>query len=364
MHKATIFVSKLLYNKFFWQLILAAFMIAMAAFFINHEHLELLQIRKQLSRSNGWYVTLGVLLTGLYILLQGQMYVHCFNSLDRHIRLRTTTTLFLKRNLISVFLPAGGFSSLAFFTDAVEKEGATRSQVHLASTLFGIFSMFSVVIVAVPVLAFAMLRHNLQREEIAGFVFLILLSAALLWFLYSISNKGLAYQWLSRFRPSAKVIIDEMIGHKLNGNQLWLALFVSLGIEVIGIVHLYIAMLALGFHASWPAAMIGYVVMVILLIASPFLRGLGAIEVSLTFILGQFGFPVVAAATITLLYRLFEFWLPLFAGVISFFTRRDNLVLQNSSCVHHTYTGYREYDFRHYSCNSSTASVGEGHYSR
>ena len=100
MHKATIFVSKLLYNKFFWQLILAAFMIAMAAFFINHEHLELLQIRKQLSQSNGWYVALGVLLTGLYILLQGQMYVHCFNSLDRHIRLRTTTTLFLKRNLI------------------------------------------------------------------------------------------------------------------------------------------------------------------------------------------------------------------------------------------------------------------------
>ena len=74
--------------------------------------------------------------------------------------------------------------------------------------------------------------------------------------------------------------------------------------------------------------MIGYVAMVMLLIASPFLRGLGAIEVSLTFILGQFRFLVAAAATIALVYRLFEFWLPLFAVVISFFTRRDNLVLR------------------------------------
>ena len=98
--------------------------------------------------------------------------------------------------------------------------------------------MLSVVIVAIPVLAFAMLRHNLQQEEIAGFVFLILLMAALGRFGYSISRKGLAYQWLSRFRPSATVMIDEMIGHTLNKSQLWLALFVSLGIEVIGIVHL------------------------------------------------------------------------------------------------------------------------------
>ena len=69
-------------------------------------------------------------------------------------------------------------------------------------------------------------------------------------------------------------------------------------------------MLALGFNASWPAAFIGYITMVLILIASPFLRGLGAIEVSLTFVLGQFGFPLIAAATITLLYRFFEFWLP------------------------------------------------------
>jgi phosphatidylglycerol lysyltransferase len=328
MQKAKTYLSKLLYNKFFWQLILAAFMLGMAAFFIQHEHVELFQIREQLAESNGWYVSLGILLTGVYIYFQGLMYVHCFRALGVIVRLRTTTTLFLKRNLVSVFLPAGGFSSLAFFTKEAEREGATLSQVHLASTLFGLFSILSVVVVAFPVLGFALLNNNLQQTEIVGFIFLLALTALMIWLLVSISRKGKVYRWLHKVRPSLLIMIDEMISHTLNRKELWMTLIVSLGIEVIGIVHLYIAMLALGFEPSWAAAMIGYIVMVVLLIASPFLRGLGAIEVSLTYVLGQFGFPVIAAATITLLYRLFEFWLPLLAGIASFFTRKDNLLLR------------------------------------
>ena len=78
----------------------------------------------------------------------------------------------------------------------------------------------------------------------------------------------------------------------------------------------------------FPAAFIGYVVMVILLIASPVLRGLGAIELSVAFILNQYGIPMVGAASITLLFRLFEFWIPLFIGIGSFFTKKDNLLLR------------------------------------
>lgn len=328
MHTAKAYISRLLYNKFFWQLLLATFMLGMAFFFIKHEHVELFQIREQLLESNPWYVALGILLTGVYIYFQAQMYAYCFKSLGVAIRLQTTTLLFLKRNLISVFLPAGGFSSLAFFTKKIEQEGATLSQVHLASTLFALFSILSVVIVAFPILGFALVQHNLQQAELLGFAFLIVLSGLMVWVLISIYQRSIVYRWLSRIRPSLIIMIDEMISHSLNRKQLTMALAVSVGIEVIGVVHLYLAMLALGYEPSWPAAMIGYIVMVVLLIASPFLRGLGAIEVSLTYVLGQFGFPLAAAAAITLLYRLFEFWLPLMAGVLSFFTRKDNLLLR------------------------------------
>lgn len=328
MQKAKTFISSIFHNKFSWQLILAASMIGMAVFFISQEHLEVIQIRRQLLESDPWYVFLGIVLTIVYILLQGLMYVHSFRALGNKIPLMIAVRLFLKRNLVSVFLPAGGFSSLLFFTNEIKSEKATKSQIHLASTLFAIIGILSVVVVAIPILGYAMLAYDLQQTELLGFGFLLLLSASFIYFIFSISQKGKTYRWLSKIKPSMAIILDEMIEQKIERKEVLKTLAVSTVIEFIGIIHLYIAMRALGFDASWPAAFIGYIVMVILLIASPFLRGLGAIEVSLTYILGQFGFPLLAAATITLLYRFFEFWLPLLAGLVSFITKKDNVILR------------------------------------
>eukprot|EP01133_Synstelium_polycarpum_P009331 gene9331-10937_t len=328
MHSAKNFISKLIYNKFFWQFFVAIFMIAMAAFFIRAEHIEVIKITAQLQSSDPVYISLGIALTVVYVLAQAVMYIYSFKALNKKIPLGLAIKLFLKRNLVSIFLPAGGFSSLVFFTKEVEKEGISKSQIHLASTLFGFCSILSVVVVGIPVLGIALLFTKLGTAELLSFVFLLLLTAGLIWLIYSIAKKGAAYKWLARIRPSLTTILDDMIDQKVSRKQFWNTLLVSIGIEVIGIVHLYISMLALGLNASWPAAIIGYMVMVILLIASPFLRGLGTIEISLTFILQQFGFPIVAAATITLLFRFFEFWLPLIAGILSFMTKKDNLILR------------------------------------
>jgi phosphatidylglycerol lysyltransferase len=328
MQNVTRFFSKLIYNKFFWQFFVAAFMIAMAIFFFKEQHIELIRIEEQLHNSNPVYIIAGILLTLVYVLAQGQMYVHSFRALNKGIPLGTAVQLFLKRNLVSVFLPAGGFSSLVFFTKAIEERGISKSNIHLASTIFGFCGIFSVVIVGIPVMGIALLFTKLGTAELLAFVFLILLTAGLILLIYSISKKGIAYQWLARIRPSITTVLDDMVDQKISRKEFWNTLLVSVAIEVIGIVHLYISMLALGLNASWPAAIIGYLVMVVLLIASPFLRGLGTIELSLTFILQQFGFPIIAAATITLLFRFFEFWLPLFAGILSFITKKDNLILR------------------------------------
>ncbi|MCE5344983.1 MAG: phosphatidylglycerol lysyltransferase domain-containing protein [Bacteroidales bacterium] len=328
MNQAKSFISKLLYNKFTWQLIFSTFLIGMALFFIRHENIELSGIKDQLASSNPWFVALGIFVTCVYIVFQAQMYIHSYKSMGINIPLKAALRLFLKRNFISVFLPAGGFSSLAFFSGEIENRGASKSQIHLASTFFAFFSILSVVIIAFPIFGFALLRYNLQNAELIGFIILILIFIKLFLLIYSVSKKGKVYRWLLKVRPSLTVTLDEMISQSINRNQLWITLLFSMGIEILGIIHLYIAMLALGFEPSWPAAFIGYIVMVVILIASPFLRGLGAIEVSLTFLLGQFGFPVIAAASITLMYRFFEFWLPLLAGIGSFISRRNNVILR------------------------------------
>ena len=328
MNKAKSFISNLIYNKFFWQFFLAVFMLGMAIFFIRAQHVELIQIRAQLNTAVPLYIAFGILLTIVYILAQGQMYVHSFRALNVRLSLGNAIKLFLKRNLISIFLPAGGFSSLIFFTREIEEEGISKSKIHLASTVFAFCGILSVVVVAIPVLGIALLSTRFGQTELLSFLFLLLLTAFLFVVLYSISKKGWAYTYLSKIRPSLSEVFDDMIEEHINRREFWLTLLVSIGIEIIGILHLYICMLALGFEASLPAAIVGYIVMVILLIASPFLRGLGTIEVSLTFILSQFGFPLVAAATITLLFRFFEFWLPLIGGIISFILKKDSIILR------------------------------------
>ncbi len=107
-----------------------------------------------------------------------------------------------------------------------------------------------------------------------------------------------------------------------------MTVLISLVIEFTGIFHVYVAMKALHIHPSLYAATLGYIISVIFMMVSPFLRGLGAIEVSMSLILVRFGFSNVESISITFLYRFFEFWLPLVSGVISFLMQINKLLMR------------------------------------
>ena len=114
-------ISQVPHITFLWQFLLAGLMLGMAVFFIGSEHVELSQIREQFQGLYPIYLLFGLLLTALYVVLQGEMYVQSFKTVFWKLKLRHAMVLFLKRNLVSVFLPAGGFSSLAFFSGNLEK---------------------------------------------------------------------------------------------------------------------------------------------------------------------------------------------------------------------------------------------------
>ncbi len=87
-------------------------------------------------------------------------------------------------------------------------------------------------------------------------------------------------------------------------------------------------MVAIGQPGSLGAALFSYAIATLLYAVSPVLRGIGAVELSLTYTLVQYGVPRQAAVAITLYYRFFEFWLPLLLGSGAFLTRKDNLLLR------------------------------------
>jgi phosphatidylglycerol lysyltransferase len=313
-------------RKIIIQFIFTFLFIALGIWFIRHEKAEISEVKNVLNSAHASWVALGIALTVFYVILMGLMYVFAFKSIGCKVRLADTSVLFLKRNLVSVFLPAGGVSSLAFFTGNIESRGITKTQVHFASSIYGFVSIFSVVIVSVPAFIYAVTQGASSKSEWYALGVIILLLACIIAIYYSIKNKGTIYKWLIKMAPSLEVFLDDLQNHTIQMKHFYITLFLSVMVELVGIVHVYMSMIALGIAPSIFAAIMGYLIAVIFLLVSPFLRGLGAIEFSMALIFSNFGYSSIQSIAITFLFRFFEFWLPILAGIVSFLNKANKFL--------------------------------------
>ena len=310
------------------QFLFTALFIILAAWFTFHQKRELLHVRDLLSEANRYWVIIGLALVLFYIFIQGAMYVTSFASINTKLNLWDAIILFLKRNFISVFLPAGAVSSLVFFSNEIEKKGITRTQVYFASSIYAFVGILSVVIVAIPAFLFVVSGGGIGMSKWYALAAVIAILLLFVFAYYSLLKKGKLYYWILKIYPKAELFIEDLKNNKINQKQFVYTVLISVLIEFVGIAHVYISMIALNFTPSVSTAIIAYIVVVIFLIISPFLRGLGAIEVSMVYVLTRSGFTNADSIAITLLFRFFEFWLPLFTGVVSFLLKVDKLIMR------------------------------------
>ena len=311
-----------------FRFIFTGLFIGLAVWFFNHEKTELQSVSKVLFAAKPGWIIAGLALVVFYIFIQGLMYITSFAAVNARLSIWNAVILFLKRNFISVFLPAGGISSLAFFSTAIEKKGITRTQVYYASSIYAFVGILSVIIVAIPAYLFAVPGKDIGSGKtfaLAGTISLLVI----IYLVYkSLINKKLLYNWVTGIYPDSMVFIDDLISNKINKVHFINTIIVSVLIEFVGIAHVYISMVALHLSPSLSSAILAYIIVVLFLIISPFLRGLGAIEVSMTYILIHTGYSNIEAIAITLLFRFFEFWLPLFTGMMSFLLKIERLLMR------------------------------------
>ncbi len=298
-----------------WKEVLALLFLSGAVFFFWQQRKELATLGNSFSHTNWLWVSIGILLTIVYILLQSALYIFSFYSVNGKISLKDATELFLKRNVMAVFLPGGGFTALAYLPNNIRKRQQDANQVHHASVIYGFIGIFSVLIVAIPVLIFLSVQDTYVPGATAGFIVMLAMLLAIGLFVRSVKVKGPFYKWAIKKRPKVEKFLVEIFSFDIIWKQFWYATIISILIEIVGVVHLYVAMLSTGLNGSWTASIVGYIVATIFLIISPFLRGLGAIEMSLTLILKRYGFNTADALLISLLFRFFELWLPLITGL-------------------------------------------------
>ncbi len=163
--------------KLYWREILAVLMILLAFFFFGSERKELQQIIPNIEQADMRWLLAGLGVTFLYVLLQSGMYVSSFSSIGLSLKWVDAIELFLKRNFLSIFLPAGGVSSLAYTPIQLRKRGFNKSQVHQASGLYGFAGLFTVFLVGFPVIILFALsaKHETQNAWIALIVLMIII---------------------------------------------------------------------------------------------------------------------------------------------------------------------------------------------
>ena len=189
--------------------------------------------------------------------------------------------------------------------------------------------ILSVIIVAVPAFLYAVVEGTIGSGEWYALAAIVLLKFALFFAYRSIMKKGVFYTMLVRLVPTTEVFMNDLQNNRIDKRQFIYTVFTSVCIEFIGHCPPLCGLCwALNFTPSLLAAMLGYIISVIFLIVSPFLRGLGAIEVSMTYVLLRFGFGNVDAIAITFLYRFFEFWSPLLVGILAFLSKLNKLLMR------------------------------------
>jgi len=155
----------------------------------------------------GWHMVW--LLVLFYIFIQGTMYVTSFASINTKLKLWDAIILFLKRNFISVFLPAGAVSSLVFFSNEIEKKGITRTQVYFASSHLCLcrnsLSGYSVANTGFPVCCiWRRHRYEVNGTALAAVIAILLL---FVFVYYSLLKKGKLYYWILKIYPKAELFI-------------------------------------------------------------------------------------------------------------------------------------------------------------
>ncbi|MDX3914391.1 MAG: phosphatidylglycerol lysyltransferase domain-containing protein [Pseudosphingobacterium sp.] len=321
-------INRFKQHNYYVKEIIGLLFVLFGIYFLKQQREELIKVKETTVQSDPLWVLIGIIGVLLYILLQALMYVHSFKTVGKTLSIRLATQLFLKRNLLSVFLPGGGVTSLAFFTKEIERTGISKTKINFASYIYGVIGIISVVLFAFPVILYISFTNQRYGGEWETLLALCLLLFLIGYISYDIYVEGSFYRWLlSRFPALEAVVLELKNGH-FSKQQLGLTLLYSILIELVGIIHLLLAMKALHLQYDVSAAILGYVIATLFLCISPFLRGLGAVEVSLVVVLNRFDFSTTESLSITFLYRLFEFWLPLLLGVFSFVFQKGNLILR------------------------------------
>src|SRR6478752_1397775 len=205
--------------KSYWRETLAVLMMLLAFVFFRSERRELIAIIPHIRQAAPFWLFLAFLITIISIFLQGGMYRKSFAAIGLSLKWKQALILFLKRNFLGVFLPAGGVSALAYSPAQIRKAGFNKIQVHQASGLFGFAGLLTVFIAGLPVIIYTLFIKGVIKNSWIGLLLILIIITLLFETVRSIKQKKALYNWIDRRFPSITPTLNELFAVNINAKQ-------------------------------------------------------------------------------------------------------------------------------------------------
>lgn len=317
-----------------------AIALLLAVSFIISQFGRLEEFAAVIRRGQPVWIGLAFVVQAAWLMNFTAQYRATYRVLGMRRSIRSMLPVVLASNFLNVAAPTGGASGIALLVSDARRRGHSPARVTLAGVLFIVFEYISFSVVLVLGLLVLFRRGNLHVSELIAS--LILFCAAI--GLISVVALGMrSAQALERFLVWMARLVNRLLRlvlkrdlvsetyahgfaaeaaeglqtlrHQPRGSWLF-PIAVALSNKALLISLLFLLFMAFNQPFSVGTLIAGFSMAFLFTIVSPTPMGIGIVEGVMTLSLQTLRVPLEAAVIITLAYRGFTLWLPLFYGAL------------------------------------------------
>ncbi len=315
-----------------------AVMILLGVIYIISRFTEMEGIYETIRKGDWRFLLLALIVQCAWIYNLGLAYQAVYRVFDIKTTSLHMMMLYTTGYFVSVIAPSAGATAMAVYLADARRNNFSSAKVMIAWALNILFEFVALLCYVMLGLAVLARRNNLEWSEITASIILLLMAAGLGTLLYlGMQSEAL----LGRFLAFLARIINALIRPFIHRNFIDESRAFSFaeeaaeGIDMIRhqprlllrplaysllnktLLIIVFTLVFLAFDVPFSAGTIfaGFSIGQLFVIVSPTPAGIGIVEGILTLLLTSLYVKVEAAAIITLVYRAFSFWLPLFVGM-------------------------------------------------
>jgi uncharacterized protein (TIRG00374 family) len=314
--------------------------LAVMAFGVATHVGELRQVWRAIQAADRRYLVAATGIEIVFVLNLALFYTSTF----RASRVKATHGRFLllttASHFVNIISKSGGLGGIALYLREGRRFGESSVRItaaYLTAYVLGYVAYFAVLITALILLY---LRGSLQTAEVAASLAIlgIVVVSAVIMVAGLRSEAALERLYLLAARPlnmiarllrrapfvdretaieTVRELYDAVTHVKRNPAAYIVPFAHALLVEVVSVATLYVVARSLHAEVRFETALVGYAVSLLFAMVAVTPGGVGFVEASLGVLLVSFGVDRHTAIAVALVYRFYEFWIPLALGAIA-----------------------------------------------